>query len=107
MKRLVLTILMTACATATATAPRAPTVTRVGHETQICLDRAPVRVGETLRFHRHVCEYVAPKNLIRRCHDEPIASAEVVRVVDEQCVIVSAPAPTRLQPGDELELVSR
>ena len=98
-------MLLAGCAGAAA--PAAPRVTQVSNEAQVCLDRASVRAGQTLRFHRHVCAYVPPKNLIRQCHDEPIEAAEVLRLVDEHCVIVLSPSPSRVQPGDEIEIAYR
>jgi hypothetical protein len=105
MRPLAWTILLAGCA-ATA-APREARVTQVAGEAQVCLDRSTVRAGQMLRFHRHVCTYVAPKNLTRQCHDEPVEVAEVLRLVDEHCVIVLSPSPSRVQPGDEIEIAYR
>ncbi len=106
MKRLLWTA-MTLIGCASAAPPRAARVTQVAGEAQVCLDRSTVRAGQMLRFHRHLCEYVAPKNLIRQCHDEPVEVAEVLRLVDEHCVIVPSPSPSRMQPGDEIEIAYR
>jgi hypothetical protein len=104
-RALATTMLLAGCAGAAA--PHAPKVTQVASEAQVCLDRASLRAGQTLRFHRHVCAYVPPKNLVRQCHDEPIATAEVLRLVGERCVIVLSPAAGALQPGDEIEIAYR
>jgi hypothetical protein len=40
---------------------------------------------------------------MRTCRDEPVETAEVLRVVDNQCVVVLSPSG-RIQPGDEIEI---
>jgi hypothetical protein len=94
--------LVAGCA-ATAT-PRGLVVTRVDREARLCLERAGLQAGQQLRFKRRVCAYVPPKNLVRTCHDEPVETAEVLRVIDDHCVLVILPADGRIDPGDEVEI---
>jgi hypothetical protein len=98
-------LFLAGCA-ATAPAPRRPMVTRVEGETRICLDRGTPQPGQQLVLQRRVCAYVPPKNLTRTCRDEPVVTAEVVRVLDDHCVLVRAPLDATVAPGDEVELAS-
>jgi hypothetical protein len=81
-------------------------ITRVDGETRICLDRGTPQAGQQLLLQRRVCAYVPPKNLTRTCRDEPVVSAEVVRVLDDHCVLVRVPQDAPLAPGDEVEIAS-
>jgi hypothetical protein len=93
-------MLLAGCAT---TAP-GPTVTRVERETHLCLDRATLQARQKAHFKRRICEYAPPKNLMRTCHDEPVETAEVLRVIDDHCVVLLAPADGHIQAGDEVEI---
>jgi len=99
------------CATTTPTVASAPahapvTVTQVNSETRLCLDHSTLQAGQQVRFKRHVCAWVPPKNIARTCHDEPVETADVVRVIDDHCVIVVAPAGAQFQAGDEIEITA-
>jgi hypothetical protein len=96
-------MLLAGCATTT-TAPHGPTVTQVDRESRLCFDGGTLKVGQQVHVIRHVCAWVPPKNIVRTCHDERIEVAQVVRVLDDHCVIVAADAQGLIQPGDELDL---
>ena len=104
MRTLVLTMLLTGCATAVPQM-RGPQVASVGRESRICVDgAAPTQRAEV---HRQVCAYVPPKNLVRQCHDELVADVEVVRATDAHCAAVLTPGDTSIEPGDRLSAASR
>jgi hypothetical protein len=101
--RIVLSVLFLAGCASTP-APNAPTVASVGRETRLCLDRKSVQAGQRVHFKRRVCAYVPPKNLTRTCSDQPIETAEVLRAVDDRCVVVLTRGDGRIEPGDEIEI---
>ena len=43
----------------------------------------------------------------RTSFERPVSMVEVVRVIDDHCAIVLAPADVHVQPGDELQVAKR
>jgi hypothetical protein len=100
-----LSVLLTACATAPATADR-PTVLSVGHDAHVCLGGGiQPEVGEELRLIRRVCQPASPKVPHHlRCEDQLVSHGRVVATAADGCTMVRASDDEFLpRPGDRVE----
>lgn len=100
MRRWILPLVLTGCATAGSGAPPAPSVERVAQEAQVCGDTRSLRAGDSIQFQRRVCAPLNAKSSIVRCTVENVERGEVVRRVDERCAIVRVAGSFVMQPAD-------
>ncbi len=99
-------ILLFACA-ADPPVVRGPRVTEVSREMRICIEQGTLAENAEVRFTRRVCREMTPKMPAIRCHEEPVLTAHVTRLVDSHCGMVVVPADGNVQPGDGIEVVTR
>ena len=105
-RRIAFIALLAGCAAQSGARVETSVVSATTHELRVCGDVRAFHAGAAVRFLRRQCRPLSPKLVALRCDDEEVARGEVVRAVDDACVLVRVAADRDVHPDDRPELVN-